>query len=202
MFGRNKGDPPRVSTGPKQPQGGVPEAKPLPQPTAAPSLHLRKPLPAQPARGSASRIAEIPGMIPPRSEMRSYGVESKTLVVGREISLSGNIAACDKLVVEGCVEADLDHCRELDISPTGLFKGSAAIDEADIAGRFEGSLTVHKRLRVRSSGRVTGTLTYGQIEIEAGGEVSGEVRVVKPEPKAAPSKPVPTREGTAAEAGG
>ena len=109
--------------------------------------------------------------------MRSYGVEGKTLVVGREISLSGQIAACDKLVVEGTVEADLEGCRQLEISPTGHFKGSAEIEDAEISGRFDGALTVTKRLRVRSTARIEGSVEYGQIEIEAGGVVSGDVRV-------------------------
>ena len=120
-------------------------------------------------------------MMPPRSEMRAYGVEGKTLVVGREISLAGQIAACDKLVVEGSVEADLDHCRQLDVAPSGFFKGSAEIDEAEICGRFEGTLTAHKRLRVRATARIKGSVTYGQIEVEAGGEIVGEIKLFRPE---------------------
>ena len=190
MFGRNKGDAPK-----DQSASGTtdqPKTKPLPQPGKAPSLNLRKPLPAKPYRPATSRIADIPGLTPPRSEMRSYGVEGKTLVVGREISLSGQIAACDKLVVEGTVEADLDGCRQLDISPTGHFKGSAEIEDAEISGRFDGALTVTKRLRVRSTARIEGSVEYGQIEIEAGGVISGDVRF-RPEPSqetpAAPEAP-------------
>ena len=175
MFGRNKGDAPK-----DQPASGStdqPLTKPLPQPGKAPSLNLRKPLPAKPYRPATSRIADIPGMTPPGGEVRSYGVEGKTLVVGREISLCGQIAACDKLVVEGTVEADLDGCRQLEISPTGHFKGSAEIEDAEISGRFDGALTVTKRLRVRATARIEGSVEYSQIEIEAGGQVSGDVRV-------------------------
>jgi cytoskeletal protein CcmA (bactofilin family) len=125
--------------------------------------------------------------------MRSYGVEGKTLVVGREISLSGQIAACDKLVVEGRVEAELDKCRQLEITPTGFFKGSAEIDEAEISGRFEGSLTVNKRLRIRARARIKGNLRYGQIEIEAGGEISGDVQLIHPQAgDAKPQAPLST----------
>lgn len=196
MIGRKNDDAPEGTDKDRQQQsqGGAPESKPLPR-VGAPSLNLRRPTPAQPANPSTSRIADIPGMMPPRSEMRAYGVEGKTLVVGREISLAGQIAACDKLVVEGQVEADLDHCRQLDISPTGFFKGSAVIEEAEICGRFDGSLTVRKRLRVRSSARITADVTYGQIEVEAGAEITGDVKVFRPEPApkpAASSTTVPT----------
>lgn len=202
MFGRKKGGG-TTDNSAKSDAVRVPESKPLPRVGVAPSLNLRKPMPAKPATPSTSRIADIPGMSAPRSEMRSYGVEGKTLVVGREISLAGQIAACDKLVVEGRVEADLDKCRQLDIAPTGYFKGSAIIDEAEICGRFEGALTVHKRLRVRATARIKGSVTYGQIEVEAGGEISGDVQVHRPEsaPKAQAQPSVPQPETPAVEAG-
>lgn len=187
MFGRNKDDAPKD----KSASGttGQRVTKPLPRQERTPSLNLRKPLPAKPYRPSTSRISDIPGMTPPRSEVRSYGVEGKTLVVGREISLSGQIAACDKLVVEGSVEADLEGCRQLEISPTGHFKGSAEIEEAEISGHFNGALTVIKRLRVRATARIEGSIEYGQIEIEAGAVVAGDIRFRPEPPQETPGDP-------------
>lgn len=196
MFGRSKGDAPKnqsASSGTDQPK-----TKPLPKPGKATSLNLRKPLPAKPYRPPTSRIADIPGLTPPRSEMRHYGVEGKTLVVGREISLNGQIAACDKLVVEGSVEADLEGCRQLEISPTGHFKGSAEIEDAEISGTFNGALIATKRLRVRATARIEGSIEYGQIEIEAGGVVSGDVRF-RPETSAdTPAEPEAPKAGDGA----
>src|SRR5262249_49963644 len=97
-------------------------------------------------------------------------------IVGREISLSGEINSCDKLIVEGSVEANLQNCHDVDISESGLFKGSATIEEAEVRGRFEGNLVVKKRLLIRSTGRVSGTIRYGQIEIECGGQISGDIQ--------------------------
>ena len=45
-----------------------------------------------------------------------------------------------------------------------------------IRGRFDGVLNVRRRLLIRASGRVTGTVRYGQIEIECGGQISGDVQ--------------------------
>ena len=102
--------------------------------------------------------------------------EARKLIVGREISLSGEINSCDRLIVEGSVEANLQNCHEVDIAESGLFKGSATIDEAEVRGRFEGNLVVRKRLLIRATGRVSGTIRYGQIEVECGGQISGEVQ--------------------------
>ena len=81
-----------------------------------------------------------------------------------------------KLIVEGSVEANLTNCRDVDIAESGLFKGSASIEEAEIRGRFEGNLVVRKRLLIKASGRISGTIRYGQIEIECGGQISGDIQ--------------------------
>src|SRR5581483_9522434 len=112
--------------------------------------------------------------------------EGKRLIVGRDISLTGEITACDVLVVEGKVEASLADSRMIEIAESGVFKGQAEIDSAEIAGRYEGNLTVRDRLFVRSTGKVMGTIRYGRLEIECGGELVGDVQVLT-RPVAAPA---------------
>ena len=131
----------------------------MPAPSSMPAP-VPAPAPAAPSPG-----------LPQRRE-----AEMRKLIVGREISLAGEITSCDRLVVEGSVEANLANCRDIEISDTGVFKGSASIEEAEIRGRFDGVLNVRRRLLIRASGRVTGTVRYGQIEIECGGQISGDVQ--------------------------
>jgi cytoskeletal protein CcmA (bactofilin family) len=125
------------------------------------------PRPGEPPRRAEGHAPIIP--TPKRDEMRR-------LIVGREISLTGEITSCERLVVEGTVEANLNNCREIEIAEAGLMKGTASIEEAEIRGRYEGSLTVRKRLLIRATGKVTGTVRYGQLEVELGGQLSGDVQ--------------------------
>jgi cytoskeletal protein CcmA (bactofilin family) len=156
--------------------GMAPAAAPIP--TAKGPVLPVTPATTQPRPVEATRVTELPRRdatastpAPKRAE-----TEMRTLIVGREIALSGEITSCDRLVVEGSVEANLANCRDIDIAESGLFKGSASIDEAEIRGRFEGVLTVKKRLLIRATGKVVGTVRYGQIEIERGGQLSGDVQ--------------------------
>ena len=97
------------------------------------------------------------------------------LTVGPDIRLkSAAIEDCDTLYVEGRVEASMDS-RVLQIEQSGVFVGAAKIDEAEIHGRFEGDLTARERLVIHKTGRVTGTIRYGRLSIEEGGEVAGDV---------------------------
>ncbi|MBV9585925.1 MAG: polymer-forming cytoskeletal protein [Alphaproteobacteria bacterium] len=130
----------------------------------------------RPAEAPRRPAEAVPAPAPAVNGARRSETDVRTLIVGREISLSGEINSCNKLVVEGSVEANLQNCRDVDISESGLFKGSASIDEAEVRGRFEGNLTVRKRLLIRATGRVTGTIRYGQIEIECGGQISGDIQ--------------------------
>ncbi len=130
--------------------------------------------PGEPAR--PPEMGPRPAGLTSTAAQRRNDGDLRKLIVGREISLSGEITSCDKLMVEGSVEANLQNCHDVDIAESGLFKGSATIDEIEVRGRFEGNLIVRKRLLIRATGRVSGTIRYGQIEIECGGQISGDIQ--------------------------
>jgi cytoskeletal protein CcmA (bactofilin family) len=143
----------------------------------APVMPTQPPRPTDAVRPGIEMPRQAPAAAP-ATPPRHSETEHRKLIVGREIALSGEITSCDRLVVEGSVEANLANCLGVDIAESGLFKGSASIDEAEIRGRFEGTLTVRKRLLIRSTGKVTGTVRYAQIEIEAGGQLAGDIHVL------------------------
>jgi len=112
-----------------------------------------------------------------RSRSSSNEKDERKLTVGKGLSLAGEITSCDILVVEGKVEAKLSDGKLLEITEAGQFRGSVEIDNADIAGRYDGQLVVHGRLTVRSTGRISGMVKYGELEVNAGGQIIGEVQV-------------------------
>jgi cytoskeletal protein CcmA (bactofilin family) len=177
MFGKKKeAEAPRATARTEEPA-----AKPAPKVETPAVL---KPQPAVSTADMPRKAPEIPSAgirradkaAETKSDQRSEGAgEVKKLIVGRDIFLSGEIKSCNKLVVEGSVEAALRDCQTVEIAEAGLFRGSAEIDTADVSGRFEGDLTVRTRLIIRSTGRIVGTVRYGQIEIERGGVISGQI---------------------------
>ncbi|MFI5020584.1 MAG: polymer-forming cytoskeletal protein [Alphaproteobacteria bacterium] len=172
---------------------GTPMAKPFARPAlpegAARPVAMPAKTPAMPAPrvDLPRRVVDIPG-VARRVERPTAPSESKKLIVGREIYLNGHISACERLVVEGTVEAELTDCRTIEVADSGTFKGSAQVESAEISGRVEGSLTVRERLLIHSSGRVTGTVHYGRIEIEQGGEINGDVKSLGAAATAAPAR--------------
>ena len=132
-------------------------------------------IPALPWSSTSSKESESgSGPSPIRPDMEQ--ARRRTMIVGREVRLSGDIKSCNRLVVEGHVEAMLHDCRDMEIAENGLFRGHASSEHAEIHGRFEGELVVSKRLLIRASGHVSGTISYAEIEIERGGKVLGIVQ--------------------------
>jgi cytoskeletal protein CcmA (bactofilin family) len=149
----------------------APASQPASRPAVNPEIARRGPdLSVFGPRGAAA-----PAQTPAPSKIEP---DHKKLIVGRDISLNGEIRTCDTLVVEGSVEAVLQDCKNIEIMGPGEFKGAAEVDVADISGRFDGDLTARQRLIVRAGGKVLGKIRYGQLEIERGGVLSGEVEVL------------------------
>ncbi len=116
--------------------------------------------------------------MPPSMRSTEMSAGEKRLIVGRDIALAGEIADCDQLVVEGTMDATLRAGKRLDIYQTGVFRGAANVQEAEIAGTFAGELNVAGRLRLRSTAQISGTIRYTEIEVEAGAQMSGEFQYV------------------------
>ena len=180
MFRRKKDETEEV----KPPMSETPPAAATPESEPAELVTPRPfPRPTPPSPGALARAAAAPLATPaprpptPAPVQRAEPVEGRKLIVGREIVLSGQITSCERLIVEGRVEASLSESRFVDIAESGVFKGMAEIENAEIAGTFEGTLNVRQKLWIRATGKVSGTVRYGRIEIEEGGQIAGEVQV-------------------------
>ncbi len=148
---------------------------------------------------SASNPTATPTPAMPVAEVKAAksneGVSGNRLLVGPDVKLKGaEILDCDTLVVEGRVEATMDS-RVINIAENGSFSGTVGIDVAEIHGRFEGELTARSQLIIHATGRVSGTIRYGKILIEEGGEISGDVRSLE----SAKATPTLTHRATAPE---
>lgn len=127
--------------------------------------------------------------------------EQRRLIVGRGIMLNGQITDCQHLVVEGSVAAETLDTVRLDLLEAGSFKGAADVQDAVIAGRFDGKLVVTGRLTIKSSAHISGDIEYGSLEIEAGSRIEARI-AVRPAPAVAEvSAPVTAKSTTVADAG-
>lgn len=149
-----------------------------------PPVMARPPFPATPAPSnplstpiSPTTNVPRPGLPPVRSPMREPS-ERRMLVVGRGISVQGTVQDAERLVVEGTVEATMIRATELSVAPGGMFKGEVEVDDAEIAGTIDGTLTAKTSLIVRASGRVLGTARCRRLQVEDGGQITGRIEML------------------------
>jgi cytoskeletal protein CcmA (bactofilin family) len=178
-------DQPGPSARPVDTGLGVPPFRPAMK--EAPALsQSRFPAPSTPSANSPqAQPAPLPGTPAPRpvggpgpNPNRREPAERRTLVVGRGISLQGVVQDAERLVVEGTVEATMIHATELAIAPGGVFKGEVEVEDAEVAGTIDGTLTARGNLIVRATGRVLGTARCRRLQVEDGGQITGRIEMI------------------------
>ena len=145
--------------------------------------------PASPASGTPQgmiRPAMAPAVRPPARE----ATDRRTLVVGRGISVQGTIQDAERLVVEGTVEASSLHATELNIPQGGVLKGQVEVEDADISGLMDGTLTVRGSLTVRATGQITGEARCRRLQVEDGGQLTGKISMITDDAPTPVSRPV------------
>lgn len=143
-----------------------------------------------PERQPLQRPADHPGpIVAQRSAMPASVSESAApattaslpdegrLTVGRDIRLTGELKSCESLIIEGVVNLDLQGTKFLEVLEGGTFAGSAMVETAEIAGSFEGDLTVTGLLVIHPSGRINGNITTSELQLERGGMICGNLQM-------------------------
>ncbi len=175
----------RVTNLPADSGLGVPPFRPAPPkeapimprspfPTATPTPGAGNPGTPTPAAGA---LRPAVATTSPRPASRDPS-ERRMLVVGRGISVQGTVQDAERLVVEGTVEASMIHATELAIAQGGMFKGEVEVEDAEVSGTFNGTLTARGNLIIRSTGRVLGQARYRRLQVEDGGQISGQMEML------------------------
>ena len=189
---------------------GVPPFRPAsPPPKEAPSM-ARPPMPttpspmspgAQPGGSMQTGSMQTGSMPAARSGPpgRPQAAERRTLVVGRGISVQGVVQDAERLVVEGTVEATMIHAAELSIAQGGVFRGEVEVEEAEVAGTIDGTLTARGNLIVRATGKVLGTARCRRLQVEDGGAITGRIEMIGEGYESAPRAEAPRAEAARVE---
>lgn len=96
------------------------------------------------------------------------------IVIGEGVSAVGNFTVPGLALINGSFKGNL-ITDELVVGVRGQLVGKVQSRVADVLGRVEEELHVSGKLTVRSSGRIQGLAEYGELEVERGGSMQGQV---------------------------
>jgi cytoskeletal protein CcmA (bactofilin family) len=119
------------------------------------------------------RVTEIPNLNAARALDVAH--DGKRLTIGKHIKVSGEISGCERLVVEGEVDATLTGVKILDIAACGKLAGHAEVESAHVCGVFDGTLIVHGHLDIPNGATVHGTISYHSVSVAHGGKLTGTI---------------------------
>lgn len=117
------------------------------------------------------------------SNVRMMRAGNEDIVVGENSSLEGSFETQGSMFVDGALMgADL-RTNLLSIGTSGTVAGDAHAVRAEIAGTYDGRLTVSGEVILRSTSHVTGEITCGRLISHRGATVRAQVTVLEDEPE-------------------
>ena len=99
---------------------------------------------------------------------------SSSLMIGQGVTITGTIKAENEVTIEGTIEGDVD-CHTLIVTKTGNIKGKIKAENMKVEGKVEGEININDLLHIKSKGLVSGKVFYGNIQINEGGKLIGEI---------------------------
>lgn len=101
-------------------------------------------------------------------------------VLGKEVTILGEIRSREPLIIEGQVEGTIDVTGHLlTIAPNGNVRASVKAREIEVRGSLEGDIDGADKIYIRAGARVIGDIQAHGLVIEDGGFVRGKVDLTK-----------------------
>jgi cytoskeletal protein CcmA (bactofilin family) len=95
--------------------------------------------------------------------------------------IKGDVKTDSNFRIDGELVGTLDTTGKLVIGTTGVIEGEIKCTNADVEGMIKGDIVVEGVLMIKSSAKIYGTITAGQIGIEVGADFKGQCNLNKKE---------------------
>ena len=99
-------------------------------------------------------------------------------VMGPGAHHQGDLSFEGRVRVDGTFTGRLYTEDVLEVGADGLVDGEADVASAIVAGTVKGRLRVREHLLIQAGGAVLGLLDAGIVELQPGGRIEGEVRIL------------------------
>jgi cytoskeletal protein CcmA (bactofilin family) len=97
------------------------------------------------------------------------------LIIGEGVTFSGSIVAPGKVMINGVMNGQL-QADDLQIGQKGNVTGDIQAREIDVHGVLNQKIDCKEHILIHSTGKVSGSMVYHELEIQRGGQFSGEMK--------------------------
>ena len=121
-----------------------------------------------------------------------------TGVIGKGLSIKGEIHGEEDLIIEGVVEGTITMQKSLTIETGGQIKADIETETIIVRGEMVGNLAARDKVSVQEGGRLVGDIVAPRIEISDGAYYKGNIDMQDkpgPVPSSQGQAPKPVRKG-------
>lgn len=97
--------------------------------------------------------------------------------IGRGITIRGNLAGSEPLVIEGVVEGTIALDNHLTVEPTGKLLADLEVETLTVNGEVQGNITAQQMVSVRAGARVVGNIQAPRVVIDDGAVFNGSIEM-------------------------
>ena len=98
-------------------------------------------------------------------------------IIGPSIKVKGNFNGKGDIVIEGVLEGSLKTDANVFIGEKARVNANIEASEAFISGEISGNIKIKKYLAIGKSAKITGDVQCGEISIERGALIGGQIIV-------------------------
>ena len=96
-------------------------------------------------------------------------------VIGKGISIRGNLSGGGDLIIEGTVEGQIALKNHLTIEETGVVRADIEVERLTIRGEASGNIVASDRVAIMANAKVMGDIRAPVVVIEDGARFKGNV---------------------------
>ncbi|NMG65371.1 polymer-forming cytoskeletal protein [Azoarcus indigens] len=112
-------------------------------------------------------------------QSKSIEVTKLSSLIADNVQIVGDVVFSGGLRVDGSIEGNVVNKEGsnglLVLSDKGSIKGRVSTYDAVVNGTIQGDLVVHHFLELQANARVSGNISYRQLQMECGAELEGQL---------------------------
>jgi cytoskeletal protein CcmA (bactofilin family) len=96
-------------------------------------------------------------------------------VIGRAITIRGNLTGSEDLLVEGRVEGTITLKNHLTIEQSGVVAADIEVQDLTVRGEMKGDITATESVSIATNAKVVGNVRAPRVIIEDGARFRGRI---------------------------
>lgn len=98
-------------------------------------------------------------------------------IIGKNITIRGNLSGAEDLVVEGRIEGTLKLSNHLTVEASGIVQADLDVEDVTVNGAILGDINASRSISINTEAKVIGNIRAPRVIIEDGARFKGQVEM-------------------------